>query len=293
MKNECNIVRDLLPLCIDGAASEDSRRLVEEHTALCESCARERREMMLALPENQESQAGQDLLKKAAQKLRRKHLRRGWIMAIVGLLLGIALMLSGLWLYDYLAYTYAVTAPLDVYDVQLSTLENGDLIMSLLRTKIDAICGWSISGQPTADGTGDALNLTLEMHLIPRETAPSKLAGTMTFQWKDGKIYDNGTQVTIITRTGPHGEQDIIYQYGADESRITPASEQMETYYKLLDESMLYVTLRNAHSSLWAIIDESELPFMRTDSDDHEFSERLEELYREQQELLPTIPEWQ
>ena len=41
MKNECDIVRDLLPLCAEGLASEASRRLVEDHVAACEECRAE------------------------------------------------------------------------------------------------------------------------------------------------------------------------------------------------------------------------------------------------------------
>ena len=35
---ECNVVRDLMPLCIDDAASEESRKLVVDHVWECEKC---------------------------------------------------------------------------------------------------------------------------------------------------------------------------------------------------------------------------------------------------------------
>lgn len=38
MKNSCDIIRDLLPLYIDDAASPSSRQLVEEHLAGCAGC---------------------------------------------------------------------------------------------------------------------------------------------------------------------------------------------------------------------------------------------------------------
>ena len=41
MRNECNIVRDLLPLYAEDIASADSRAFVEEHLAECEACRRE------------------------------------------------------------------------------------------------------------------------------------------------------------------------------------------------------------------------------------------------------------
>ncbi len=38
MDNPCELVRDLLPLYVDGLCSAASRRLVEEHVAVCEDC---------------------------------------------------------------------------------------------------------------------------------------------------------------------------------------------------------------------------------------------------------------
>ena len=37
-KKECQVMRDLMPLCIDGAASEASRELVVKHVWECEEC---------------------------------------------------------------------------------------------------------------------------------------------------------------------------------------------------------------------------------------------------------------
>ena len=38
MINECNIVRDLLPIYADKAATEDSEKFVSRHIATCEDC---------------------------------------------------------------------------------------------------------------------------------------------------------------------------------------------------------------------------------------------------------------
>ena len=34
----CDVIRDLMPLCADGVASEDSRAAVEAHIRTCEAC---------------------------------------------------------------------------------------------------------------------------------------------------------------------------------------------------------------------------------------------------------------
>ena len=36
--NECEIIRDLIPLCVDDVASKSSVDLVNEHISTCEEC---------------------------------------------------------------------------------------------------------------------------------------------------------------------------------------------------------------------------------------------------------------
>ena len=36
MNMKCEVIRDLLPLYVDGVASEESRALIEEHLNTCE-----------------------------------------------------------------------------------------------------------------------------------------------------------------------------------------------------------------------------------------------------------------
>ena len=37
-KNDCNVVRDLMPLVLDRVASDESREIVEEHITACGEC---------------------------------------------------------------------------------------------------------------------------------------------------------------------------------------------------------------------------------------------------------------
>lgn len=41
MKVSCNVIKDLLPLCIENLTSNDSRELVEEHLSSCSACKEE------------------------------------------------------------------------------------------------------------------------------------------------------------------------------------------------------------------------------------------------------------
>lgn len=66
----CNIIKDLLPLYLDNAASEESRELIEGHLRECEDCRKEADKMGAKLPIPSCEQA-QDI-----KTLRRKITRR-------------------------------------------------------------------------------------------------------------------------------------------------------------------------------------------------------------------------
>lgn len=90
-KAECNVVRDLMPLCIDGAVSEESQRLVEAHTADCSECAGVYSEMCRALPV-METKKDKDALEHAAKNLRFKRK----IRALWAIILGMAALMIAL-----------------------------------------------------------------------------------------------------------------------------------------------------------------------------------------------------
>lgn len=49
--NKCNLIRDLLPLYVDDALSEDSRAFVERHLKACPACAEEAEKLKAPVPE--------------------------------------------------------------------------------------------------------------------------------------------------------------------------------------------------------------------------------------------------
>lgn len=292
MRNECNIVKDLLPLYIDGAVSEDSRKLVEEHTAICEDCAKERREMLLALPENAEGQAEHEVIIVAARRLRWKHMRRGMLLTLVGLLLGLLLIFSARGLYWYLWQDDGIPMPLDRYEVRMSTLQSNRLVLSFVRQGFSS--GWHTRYEDAEDGEGRVMILQLHTTRLQRKDDNDTRVSTIgKLLWQDGKILmDDGTQIVTIIREGRHGERDVFYQYGVDESLIAPASAEMEEYFRLDDEIAVCWDWYYTDSSIRAHIDETELPFARIGNEDA-FRAKLDELHREQSALSQSIPEWQ
>lgn len=124
MEKTCDIIKDLLPLYIDGVCSEDSKRLVEEHIKTCESCKRELesyRGEILAVDNEEE-----EIIKKFSsrwKKSKRKSLLTGILAMAVVIIVGIATLL-------YSATTRAVKDS-EVTVEDLSMLSNSNVYFAL------------------------------------------------------------------------------------------------------------------------------------------------------------------
>ena len=69
MNLSCDVIRDLLPLYADRAASADTAALVEEHLASCPACREELRRLGAALPAEPE---GAEPLRRFKRRWRRR-----------------------------------------------------------------------------------------------------------------------------------------------------------------------------------------------------------------------------
>ena len=83
-KNDCNVIRDLMPLVLDRVASDESRALVEEHMGSCGKCRKQYEEMKAEMPGEtraeyeKEQKTIVDALKQARRKKRRRLRRATW-----------------------------------------------------------------------------------------------------------------------------------------------------------------------------------------------------------------------
>lgn len=87
--NNCDLIRDLMPLYADGQASEPSRRCIEEHTAHCPACKKLLSEMCTPLepePEDRTEQIMEMLYKKQ---------RRRTVLTIASVILAVVLTVWG------------------------------------------------------------------------------------------------------------------------------------------------------------------------------------------------------
>lgn len=85
MKNECSVVRDILPLYFEGMVSKDTAEFVEEHIKTCSECGAELEAMkagkQIDNPETAQSAKGADGLAAIKRKIRKKTLTAIYITA--------------------------------------------------------------------------------------------------------------------------------------------------------------------------------------------------------------------
>jgi|GEM_PF-2993986 Predicted integral membrane protein len=74
MKYKCDVIRDLMPLCVDDAATEDSKHVVVEHISECKDCEKFYKKMIQEIPiENELSEENKGYVA-IAKKLRKRKL---------------------------------------------------------------------------------------------------------------------------------------------------------------------------------------------------------------------------
>lgn len=85
-KINCNVIGDLLPLYVDGAVSEDTKKLVEEHLAVCEACKKAAEDMgkELVLPVRETVAAAEtSFLQKMKKTWKKRRIRTAVISVAV------------------------------------------------------------------------------------------------------------------------------------------------------------------------------------------------------------------
>lgn len=103
MRISCEIIKDLLPLYHDGVCSNDSKTMVEEHLANCESCKAELQAMDDELPINNTEQNLNEAesVKKLSRRWK-KGMRKSLLKGILTTILIIALV--ALVLYSFIDF---------------------------------------------------------------------------------------------------------------------------------------------------------------------------------------------
>ncbi len=102
MKNECSIVRDLLPLYAEHMTSDETDEFIEAHLSCCDSCRAARDSMSSGMPDLPE--CGPMPLDRLARKMKRQRIRLALMTAVLVALVS-ATCFSAMTAPEYLPYT--------------------------------------------------------------------------------------------------------------------------------------------------------------------------------------------
>lgn len=244
MKNKCNVARDLMPLVIDGVASEDSQQYVDEHIAECTECALTYGAMKVELPRaNQEKERAE--MEKAAKALKKKRRKRVLWTALISVVMYVVVFVGGDWLYHTLTLSTKYPMDKDEFTVQLYKQSDGAGLIVFDMAQDDAVCGVSM-------GYGNGiLNLYMNEPVLQLgdERYERMYGGYRTnelgfiddrgwmniaeWQWLGGSV--DGRESYIERNQEPikeiwinyTNEQELIYKHGDE---VPTCSPEMEAY---------------------------------------------------------------
>lgn len=270
---ECNVVRDLMPLCIDGAASEESRKMVVDHVWKCEKCAAIYKDMQAEMQPDKPDES--DYLDAAARKLHRKRKNRKRILIAVTCIVTVIIVLAGMWGYDYAANRSIFPVALDEYDAYLTRMRNGEVLLNIDLKDDRLVCG--LSGYSTTGPKGGYVwNAEVKTTLIRKyfdEPSIDLRVSRTTWNWVDGAMYhispDKGAPIEAYIMFDGENER-VLYQVGDD---IPLCSEELEAYYAAWDAYHDFDVSENRRKP--------------------DYYERREELQQKAIELGKTVPEFQ
>ena len=132
MKYDCEVIRDLMPLCNDGTCSEPSRRMVGEHVLECPACMQMYQEMRTEVPGEPPVQSPDAApFGKTVKQLRRKRGKRRALAVLAGVIVGLVLMLGGLYVLRCMTGVYNHVSDVSDYSFSLQRLPNGQILCTM------------------------------------------------------------------------------------------------------------------------------------------------------------------
>ena len=222
MKLDCNVIRDLMPLVLDDAASAESKALVDEHLTGCPDCQVYYNGMKSAVPA---APAPEKTIITTAKKLRKTRRMRILRNVLIGLVVGVLLMLGYSYGMDYLRNTPARVAANEDYHYTLSQLKDGRVAVSIHKELAANSFGQVESQISSKDGVSLYLYIS-----VPYLSTPS-VTNVSESYWYSVLTLEELSGYTGIYQGKPDNRV-VIWQPGDE---IPAASEEMEAYFAIED----------------------------------------------------------
>ena len=225
-KNDCHIIRDLMPLVLDRVASDESREAVETHILSCAECRKQYDGMKSGLPEETraEYEEEQKQFTDALKAVRKKKIRRRICAAALAALACMAAALLGLFAYDALFWKMTVPVDNQYYSLSLCETKSGQYVITADASQLD-FDTMTASEDAFVDGRDIVY---IRFMSAPVHTPAS--AGSMTEKREIMVIQNDGDDPVDEIRQGTPENYLTVWKKG---DPVPAASEEMERYYAL------------------------------------------------------------
>ncbi len=170
-KRECNIIRDLLPLYVEGIVNEDTKQFVEEHICKCEECEKELHILNSDIFINTkapETIASTKIIKKISFTIKKKRVFTAILASILSFIIAI-LLFAYLTAPEYIPYSEddgfikvvenngIVTLTFNAQYELSNELETGTYYLSLYTTSMDQFFNSSSEQMITVNPNGEKI----------------------------------------------------------------------------------------------------------------------------------------
>jgi len=217
MKLSCNIINDLLPLYVEGLASEDTRKAVEEHLADCSACQKNFEKMRKPVIKTAVESVP---LKKVKTALQRQRLKGIALTAVIMLILAVS-AIAYLTTPEYLPYSENMFS--------FSEKEDGTIIV----TVNEAISGYDVDGYYDSDDPSVYIyNISVWKYQLGKKSVEQSIVLKPVEAEKVAVFYD------------PQGEEQIfVYGYNPDPDRGVITLPRLALAYYLIFALVLMMIL--------------------------------------------------
>ncbi|MBE5804899.1 MAG: zf-HC2 domain-containing protein [Clostridiales bacterium] len=234
LADKCAVTRDLMPLCIDGTASDASQRRVKKHVKDCPPCATVYQEMQtqidLDVPDQQEAQQ----FDTAVKKVKHKHAWRKVRNVLLGIVMALVVC-AGLAYGYYWYFVEEVPLPVDLYQMELtlntSSSQANPVIIRTENMPKPAKLHIEVRKNGTVMDANQQIRPNREMYIWATTTRATDLDncgytnynyyGFDKVYWEDGGAWlINGWeyQIDTIYKGAPEVEQTLLYRSETKES---------------------------------------------------------------------------
>lgn len=219
MKVECEVIRDLMPLYVDGAASEGSRAMVEEHLAECEPCQEMLEEMRQeVISEPPRTEAGG-----VVQKLRRQRSKRIVLLVLLGVALTLVLAVFALRGWNYFYNDFVALTPMEGYSLELIPQEDVQVILNILNGQQQVLNAYF------DEQTGELFLWSTTTRLFRKTEALRSISGGQLYYHEDyGYARKNWGKTYALVDRIYRGAPDSWYAEGEEPEREILFERQSE-----------------------------------------------------------------